>query len=68
MIYSYFNSTKESYENDSNFYANQYNKAMKKEENELSNKTNIETDTNKKLITYKKRNFALGVGLCNKTR
>ena len=59
MIYSYFNSTKESYENDSNFYANQYNKAMKKEENESSNKSNIETDTNKKLITYKKRNFAL---------
>ena len=61
MTYSYFNSTNESFENDSksNFYANQYNKTLKKEENKLSNKSNIETDTNKKLITYKKRNFSL---------
>jgi hypothetical protein len=59
MTYSYFNSTKEAFKNDSTFYANQYNKALKKEENKSSNKSNIETDTNKKLITYKKRNFVL---------
>lgn len=56
MQFSYYN-TIESF--DSANYEMQYKKAIKKNLNNLNDKSEFEKNTNKKLIKYKKRNFEL---------